>query len=71
MTTDANPFEEFTLQYMDDPVLFVKEVLGLSLCRIRLSFWRLLRQESVGLAYEAVTALESQRLPRGRCCGIC
>lgn len=28
MTSDANPFEEFTLQYMDDPVLFVKEVLG-------------------------------------------
>ena len=26
--SDANPFEEFTLQYMDDPVLFVKEVLG-------------------------------------------
>ena len=28
MTTDANPFEEFILQYRDDPVLFVKEVLG-------------------------------------------
>lgn len=28
MTSEANPFEEFTLQYMDDPVLFVKEVLG-------------------------------------------
>jgi len=28
MTTDVNPFEEFTLQYMDDPVLFVREVLG-------------------------------------------
>ena len=26
--SEANPFEEFTLQYMDDPVLFVKEVLG-------------------------------------------
>jgi len=28
MTTEANPFEDFTLQYMDDPVLFVREVLG-------------------------------------------
>ena len=28
MTSEANPFEEFTLQYMDDPVLFVREVLG-------------------------------------------
>jgi hypothetical protein len=28
MTTESNPFEDFTLQYMDDPVLFVKEVLG-------------------------------------------
>jgi len=26
--SEANPFEEFTLQYMDDPVLFVREVLG-------------------------------------------
>ena len=26
--TEANPFEDFTLQYMDDPVLFVREVLG-------------------------------------------
>ena len=28
MTSEGNPFEDFTLQYMDDPVLFVREVLG-------------------------------------------
>jgi len=28
MTSESNPFEDFTLQYMDDPVLFVREVLG-------------------------------------------
>ncbi len=28
MTTEGNPFEDFTLQYMDDPVLFVRAVLG-------------------------------------------
>ena len=26
--TEANPLEEFVLRYKDDPVLFVKEVLG-------------------------------------------